>query len=110
MGKHDKKKPEGTINPETRFSWQSMPDEFYKARISTLEKENARLREELTEKGRSIGVYEAAIDHQEVVQNGINAEYKELLEEKDDEIEVLKGKIKMLEAAIVKGALREVLA
>ena len=81
MGKHDKKDEHITV-----FTWQPMPDEFYKARISTLEKENARLREELTEKGRSIGVYEAAIDH------------------------LLKGKIKMLEAAIVKGALREVLA
>lgn len=102
MGKHDKK--------EINFSWDPMPDEFYKARISTLEKENARLRQELTEKIKSIGVYEAAIDHQDSVQDGINAEYEQLLDEKDDEIEVLKGRIKMLEAAIVKGALREVLA
>lgn len=105
MGKHDKK-----VEPATTFSWQPMPDDFYKARISTLEKENARLREELSEKDKSIGVYEAVVDHQEVVQSGINAEYEELLEEKDDEIELLKGQIKMLEAAIVKGALREVLA
>lgn len=32
MGKHDKK--------ETSFAWQPMPDEFYKARIETLEREN----------------------------------------------------------------------
>ena len=31
MGKHDK--------TETNFSWQPMPDEWYKARIKALEKE-----------------------------------------------------------------------
>lgn len=31
-GKHDKK--------DINFSWNPMPDEFYKARIQTLEKEN----------------------------------------------------------------------
>lgn len=102
MGKHDKKE-------QTNFSWQPMPDEFYKARISTLEKENVRLREELLNKERSIGGYELAIDHQDEIHDGIIGEYQQLLDEKDDEIEVLKGKIKMLEAAIVKGALREVL-
>ena len=105
MGKHDKKEEQ-----VTRFSWQPMPDEFYKARISTLEKENVRLREELLNKERSIGGYELAIDHQDEIHDGIIGEYQQLLDEKDDEIEVLKGKIKMLEAAIVKGALREVLA
>lgn len=32
MGKHDKQ--------EINFSWDPMPDEFYKARIETLEREN----------------------------------------------------------------------
>ena len=40
MGKHDK------VEPVTTFSWQPMPDEWYKARIETLEKENLRLAEE----------------------------------------------------------------
>ena len=31
MGKHDK-------HEEVKFSWQPMPDEYYKARIKTLEK------------------------------------------------------------------------
>ena len=105
MGKHYKKEEQTTV-----FSWDPMPDEFYKARIKTLEQENLKLREKLTEVEKSIGVYEAAMDHQEVVQNGINAEYEDLLSEKDDEIEVLKGQITMLKEAIVKGALREVLA
>ena len=34
MGKHDK------VTPATEFSWNPMPDEFYKARIETLEREN----------------------------------------------------------------------
>ena len=33
MGKHDK------VTPATEFSWNPMPDEFYKARIETLERE-----------------------------------------------------------------------
>ena len=33
MGKHDK------VTPATEFSWSPMPDEFYKARIETLERE-----------------------------------------------------------------------
>ena len=35
MGKHDKKDDHITV-----FTWQPMPDEFYKARIETLEREN----------------------------------------------------------------------
>ena len=105
MGKHYKKEDQTTV-----FSWQPMPDEFYKARIKTLEKENLKLSEKLTEKEKSIGVYEAVIDHQEVVQNGISSEYEDLLNEKDEEIAALKLEIKMLKEAVVKGALREVLA
>lgn len=33
MGKHDK------VEPATTFKWDPMPDEFYKARIETLERE-----------------------------------------------------------------------
>ena len=107
MGKHDKKEVK---QEAVNFSWDPMPDEFYKARIKTLEKENLKLSEKLTEKEKSIGVYEAVIDHQEVVQNGISSEYEDLLNEKDEEIAALKLEIKMLKEAVVKGALREVLA
>ena len=37
MGKHDK--------AETNFSWEPPKDDFYKARITELKEENARLRE-----------------------------------------------------------------
>ena len=104
MGKHDKKEQ------QTVFRWEPPKDEWYKARISTLEKENDRLRQDLDEREKCIGVYELTVDHQDEIHSGIIAEYKDLLDEKDDEIEVLKGRIKMLEAAIGKGALREVLA
>lgn len=107
MGKHYKKEVK---QEAVNFSWDPMPDEFYKARIKTLEKENLKLSEKLTEKEKSIGVYEAAMDYQEVVQNGISSEYEDLLNEKDEEIAALKLEIKMLKEAVVKGALREVLA
>ena len=38
MGKHDMKTT--PASEVTTFSWQPMPDEFYKARIETLEREN----------------------------------------------------------------------
>lgn len=101
MGKHDKQ--------ETNFRWDPPKDNFYKARIERLEKENARLKQELLEKERCIGVYELTVDHQDEMHNGIIGEYKAELAEKEDEIIILKGKIEMLKEAIVNGALREVL-
>ena len=101
MGKHDKE--------QTHFTWEPPKDNFYKARIERLEKENAMLKAELLEKERSIGCYELNMDHQEDMHNGIIGEYKAELAEKDDEIIILKGKIEMLKEAIVNGALREVL-
>ena len=101
MGKHD-----GAIE----FKWEPMPDEYYKARINTLERENLALHKKIEELEKSIGIAEIAMEHQETISDGISNELNEIIKEKDDEIEVLKGKIKMLEAAIVKGALREVLA
>lgn len=102
MGKHDKQ--------ETVFSWEPPKNDYYIAKIQELQAENARLREEGSAMRNSIGNYELVIDHQDEMHTGIVDEYDALLKEKDDEIEVLKGKIKMLEAAIVKGAIREVLA
>ena len=111
MGKHDK----------TNFKWSKPeeveviscavnPEEFYKSRIAELKAENARLRKEQHEMRMSIGNYELVIDHQDEIHNGCVAEYQEMLEEKDGEIATLKMKIEMLKEAVVKGALREVLA
>lgn len=102
MGKHDKQ--------ETVFSWEPPKNDYYIAKIRELQEENTRLRDELSETQNSIGNYELVIDHQDEMHTGIVGEYQEIIDEKDDEIATLKGKIKMLEAAIVKGALREVLA
>ena len=101
MGKHD-----GAIE----FKWEPMPDEYYKARISTLEKENLALHKKIEELEKNIGIAEMAMEHQETVCDGISNELNEIIDQKNDEIEVLKGQIKMLKEAIVKGALREVLA
>ena len=100
MGKHDK----------VTFSWEPPKDEFYKARINTLERENLKLNQRIAELETKIGNYELVVEQQEVISSGITSEYEDLLEEKNDEIEVLQGQIKMLKEAIVKGALREVLA
>lgn len=100
---------DGVVQKEV-ISYDPPKDDFYKARISTLEKENMKLYERIGKLEKSIGIAEVAMEHQETVCDGISNELNEIIKEKDDEIEVLKGEIKMLEAAIVKGALREVLA
>ena len=92
------------------ISYDPPKDDFYRARINTLERENLALHKKIEELEKSIGIAEIAMEHQETISDGISNELNEIINEKDDEIEVLKGKIKMLEAAIVKGALREVLA
>ena len=101
MGKHD-----GAIE----FKWEPMPDEYYKARINTLERENLALHKKIEELEKNIGIAEMAMEHQETVCDGISNELNEIIDQKNDEIEVLKGQIRMLKEAIVKGALREVLA
>ena len=111
MGKHDKTNFEWTKPEDIEVvSCDVNPEEFYRSRIAELKAENARLRDELHEMQRSVGNYELAIDHQDEVHNGCIAEYEQLIEEKDGEIDTLKVQIKMLKEAVVKGALREVLA
>lgn len=111
MGKHDKTSFKWARPEETEvISCDVNPEEFYKSRIAELKAENARLRDELHKVQMSVGNYELVIDHQDEMHTGIISEYKEELAEKDDEIEILKGEIKMLKEAVVKGALREVLA
>lgn len=53
MGKHDK---------HTEFTWQPMPDEFYKARIKTLEKENLKLASELEKANKTVEYLKMKID------------------------------------------------
>lgn len=53
MGKHDK---------QTTFSWQPMPDEWYKARIETLEKENQKLSERVKELEKTLYYMERRVE------------------------------------------------
>lgn len=102
MGKHEAK--------ETVFKWEPRYDDFYKERINTLEKENARLKERISLLEQAAGNAELAMEHQEMVSVGISNELNMTIEEKEEEITKLKGQIKMLKEAVVNGALREVLA
>ena len=101
MGKHDKKAPKGTINPETRFSWQPMPDEFYKERIKTLEQEIVRLKEELIDTQHNLAVMTSLYEQgAESIQRN-EARSDEIIERKNEEIEMAKE-------AIYLAAMREV--
>lgn len=100
---------DGVVQREV-ISYDPPKDDYYRAEIKKLQQENEKLRNELSRTVQNIGCYEKAMDYQGEVHDGIIAEYKAELAEKDDEIIVLKGKIEMLEKAIVNGALREVLA
>lgn len=93
MGRHDKK--------TVKFSWEPMPDDFYKARINTLEKENARLHEKVAELEAVITEMEHAADLDKKDNNGLILEYGETIEEQGMLIADLKE-------AIVRAALREV--
>lgn len=78
-----------------------MPDEWYRARISTLEKENIALREKVNSLEQEIGKLELIIDHDEKIRDGLDAEYKEYAWEQQHLIADLKE-------AIVQAALRGV--
>ena len=100
MGRHDKK--------IVKLSFEPMPDDFYKARINTLEKENVRLQEKVAELNKATGIAELAMDQHDEIHTGIVAELKEELACKDNEIEKLKYQIELLKEAVVAAALREV--
>lgn len=102
MGKHDKQ--------EETYAAGINSMEWYIERNHTLAKENVALKDKITELEREIGRLEQIVDNDERIHNGTVAEYHELLDEKDEEIIALNGEIKMLKEAVVKGALREVLA
>ena len=57
MGKHDKK-----VEQVTNFAWQPMPDDFYKARIQTLEKENRKLSERVKELEKTLSYMERRVE------------------------------------------------
>lgn len=93
MGKHDKK--------EINFSWDPMPDEFYKARISTLEQEIVRLKEELIDTQHNLAVMTSLYEQgAESIQRN-EARSDEIIERKNEEIEMAKE-------AIYLAAMREV--
>lgn len=82
MGKHDKQ--------EVKFSWNPMPDEFYKARIQTLEKENLS-------KDKEIEALEHDIEMLKGVINELKTDISDLILENSS-----------LRDAVVRAALREV--
>lgn len=79
---------------QTHFSWDAPADEFYKARISTLEKENLRLREELEKRAAWYGMGKEAFD----------ARHKELV----DENQKLVDENMRLRTALIREAIRDV--
>lgn len=101
MGKHDKKKPEGTINPETRFSWQPMPDEFYKERIKALEAEIIKLKEELIDTQHNLAVMTSLYEQGAESLQRSEARSDAIIEQKNEEIDMAKE-------AIYLAAMREV--
>ena len=82
MGKHDKQ--------EVNFSWNPMPDEFYKARIKTLEKENRDLSREVEALEHDIEMLKGCI-------NELKTDMGDLILENNS-----------LRDAVVRAALREV--
>ena len=104
MGKHEKQTNFKWGGPEVKavkITYEPPKDDFYKARISTLERENYELREKVRELEIEVGRAEQIIDHDEEITNGLIAEYK-------DEIDDLKLQNEELKEALVRAALREV--
>lgn len=103
MGKHDKKE-------QTTFSWQPMPDEFYKARIKALEKETLKLGKENDQLNRVTDVFIKQLDPE----NGdyvTRIEFEELEEEYEALHEKYIAELRLneeLKDALVRAALREV--
>ena len=82
MGKHDKQ--------EIKFSWNPMPDEFYKARIETLERENLSKDKEIEALEHDIEMLKGCI-------NELKSDMGDLILENNS-----------LRDAVVRAALREV--
>ena len=96
MGKHDKTEfrwATPAVEPE-KISYEPPKDDFYKARISTLEKENLQLRAELEKRANWYGMGKDAFD----------ARQKELVEKNQ---RLAEENIKLREA-LIREAIREV--
>lgn len=57
MGKHDKK-----VEPASVFRGETSPDEFYKARIKYLEKENLKLSEKVQKLEKTLSYMERRVE------------------------------------------------
>lgn len=104
MGKHDKEANFKWGRPEVeavKISFDPPKDDFYKARISALARENYELRETISKLEIEVGRLEQIVDKDEEITNGLIAEYK-------DEIDDLKLQNEELKEALVRAALREV--
>lgn len=91
MGKHDFK----WTTPETaHISYDPPKDDFYKARIATLERENAELHRKIEKNAELYGMGKDAID----------TVLKELNEENDK----LRDRVTRLEIALIRSEIRDV--
>lgn len=94
MGKHDMKEA-------VRFSWEPMPDEYYKEKIKALYAENNKLKEELENTQYNLAImtnfYEQGAET--IQKNGARSD--KIIERKNEEIEMAKE-------AIYLAAMREV--
>lgn len=107
MGKHDKKEEQTTV-----FSWQPMPDDWYKARIQTLEKENLELRKQIEKNNVDWSIVKEVKEanrktNDDYIQ-GLIEEHREEIKFKESEIQELEYQIEKLKEAVVLAALREV--
>lgn len=96
MGKHDRQDFEWkmpNVKPLT-ISYEPARDDFYKARISALEKENAKLHEKLEQNANFYGMGKESFEKL----------YKEVSAENDR----LRDRIAALEQALIREAIRDV--
>lgn len=82
------------IQEPIKLSYEPPRDEFYKARITTLEQENVKLREELEKRAEWYGMGKDAFDARR--------------EEMSEEITKLKEENSRLRAALIREAIRDV--
>jgi archaellum component FlaC len=101
MGKHDMKN-------EVKFSWEPMPDDFYRARITTLEKENLALREKIGELEKKNENAERGYEFVVKSNAHIKEQHQEEIRDMEDTIHELEYQIEKLKEAVVLAALREV--
>ena len=94
MGKHDKFNWQMPTEEPAVITYEPPKDDFYKARISTLEKENLQLRAELEKRANWYGMGKDAFDVRQ----------KELVEENQ---RLTEENIKLREA-LIREAIREV--